>query len=248
MRRRCACPPPACPPRLAPRGTRKPRCAAGGKDAHCADFDRPSPDGRQSWPVHAELRALVRIWPLRSISLRFMRRAAARRTAAGALCSCVCSVGVRPQAGFARSAGECVRHSAAAWAPCQLQQLLRCGLVRGLIPAACAPRPLPRPPAAVLVRAARVSPGSRPNEACGQRSRQGSRRIWQSPLQNPSPDRAQAYRPPLTAGFCFYNHAAVAARAALCSGANRVAIIDWDVHHGAVRITACPLVPLRPAH
>ncbi|KAL3930356.1 MAG: hypothetical protein SGPRY_001572 [Prymnesium sp.] len=32
-------------------------------------------------------------------------------------------------------------------------------------------------------------------------------------------------------GFCFYNHAAVAAAAALETHA-RVAIIDWDVHHG----------------
>jgi acetoin utilization deacetylase AcuC-like enzyme len=33
-------------------------------------------------------------------------------------------------------------------------------------------------------------------------------------------------------GFCLINNVAVAASHALCRGANRVAIIDWDVHHG----------------
>jgi len=34
-------------------------------------------------------------------------------------------------------------------------------------------------------------------------------------------------------GFCFFNHAAVAARhAQRVHGAERVAIVDWDVHHG----------------
>ncbi len=34
-------------------------------------------------------------------------------------------------------------------------------------------------------------------------------------------------------GFCFFNNAAVAAQSAIDSGkADRVAIIDWDVHHG----------------
>ncbi len=34
-------------------------------------------------------------------------------------------------------------------------------------------------------------------------------------------------------GFCFFNHAAVAARhAQKVHGAERVAIVDWDVHHG----------------
>ncbi|MCZ8100312.1 MAG: histone deacetylase family protein [Alsobacter sp.] len=34
-------------------------------------------------------------------------------------------------------------------------------------------------------------------------------------------------------GFCFFNHAAVAARhAQKAYGAERVAIVDWDVHHG----------------
>src|SRR6056297_3849486 len=33
-------------------------------------------------------------------------------------------------------------------------------------------------------------------------------------------------------GFCFINNAGVAAQAALERGADRVAIFDWDVHHG----------------
>ena len=33
-------------------------------------------------------------------------------------------------------------------------------------------------------------------------------------------------------GFCLYNNVAIAATAALRSGIERIAIIDWDVHHG----------------
>ena len=33
-------------------------------------------------------------------------------------------------------------------------------------------------------------------------------------------------------GFCFFNSVAVAAGCALERGAQRVAILDWDVHHG----------------
>jgi acetoin utilization deacetylase AcuC-like enzyme len=33
-------------------------------------------------------------------------------------------------------------------------------------------------------------------------------------------------------GFCFFNNAAIAAQSVLDEGAERVAIIDWDVHHG----------------
>jgi len=33
-------------------------------------------------------------------------------------------------------------------------------------------------------------------------------------------------------GFCFFNNAAVAAQAALDASADRVAVFDWDVHHG----------------
>jgi acetoin utilization deacetylase AcuC-like enzyme len=33
-------------------------------------------------------------------------------------------------------------------------------------------------------------------------------------------------------GFCFYNNVAIAARSALAAGARKVAIVDFDVHHG----------------
>jgi acetoin utilization deacetylase AcuC-like enzyme len=33
-------------------------------------------------------------------------------------------------------------------------------------------------------------------------------------------------------GFCLFNNVAIAARAAQADGAGRVAIVDWDVHHG----------------
>jgi acetoin utilization deacetylase AcuC-like enzyme len=38
------------------------------------------------------------------------------------------------------------------------------------------------------------------------------------------PDRAM--------GFCIFGNAAVAARHAVASGVERVAVVDWDVHHG----------------
>ncbi|HXE80529.1 MAG TPA: histone deacetylase [Vicinamibacterales bacterium] len=53
-------------------------------------------------------------------------------------------------------------------------------------------------------------------------------------------DRALALvRPPghhaeagMAMGFCYYNNVAVAAAAALASGIQRIAIVDFDVHHG----------------
>jgi acetoin utilization deacetylase AcuC-like enzyme len=33
-------------------------------------------------------------------------------------------------------------------------------------------------------------------------------------------------------GFCFFNHVAVAAQHAIDRGLQRIAVIDWDVHHG----------------
>jgi acetoin utilization deacetylase AcuC-like enzyme len=39
-------------------------------------------------------------------------------------------------------------------------------------------------------------------------------------------------RPAQSMGFCMINHVAVAAQHALGRGARRVAILDWDVHHG----------------
>jgi acetoin utilization deacetylase AcuC-like enzyme len=48
-----------------------------------------------------------------------------------------------------------------------------------------------------------------------------------------------AVRPPghhaelsLAMGFCLFNNAVIAARAAQAAGLERVAIVDWDVHHG----------------
>lgn len=38
--------------------------------------------------------------------------------------------------------------------------------------------------------------------------------------------------PSLSMGFCLFNNIALAARHALQSGASRVLIVDWDVHHG----------------
>jgi acetoin utilization deacetylase AcuC-like enzyme len=39
-------------------------------------------------------------------------------------------------------------------------------------------------------------------------------------------------RPGRPMGFCLLNNVAIAAAAALAQGAQRVAIVDWDVHHG----------------
>lgn len=54
-----------------------------------------------------------------------------------------------------------------------------------------------------------------------------------------APSGAAICRPPghhaesnTAMGFCFYNNAAVATRAAQAVGAERVLIFDWDVHHG----------------
>ncbi len=38
--------------------------------------------------------------------------------------------------------------------------------------------------------------------------------------------------PEIAMGFCLYNSVAVGAAAALAAGVERVAILDWDVHHG----------------
>lgn len=39
-------------------------------------------------------------------------------------------------------------------------------------------------------------------------------------------------RPAQSMGFCMLNHVAIAARHALRRGAQRVVVLDWDVHHG----------------
>eukprot|EP00879_Flechtneria_rotunda_P009380 GHRR01009822.1.p1 GENE.GHRR01009822.1~~GHRR01009822.1.p1 ORF type:complete len:989 (+),score=531.33 GHRR01009822.1:589-3555(+) len=54
-----------------------------------------------------------------------------------------------------------------------------------------------------------------------------------------APSGAAIIRPPghhaeggLAMGFCYFNNAAVAARAAQTAGAGKVLVLDWDVHHG----------------
>jgi acetoin utilization deacetylase AcuC-like enzyme len=58
-------------------------------------------------------------------------------------------------------------------------------------------------------------------------------------LGGEAPVAASLHRPPghhaesaRAMGFCFFNNVAVAARRALDRGAERVLIVDWDVHHG----------------
>jgi acetoin utilization deacetylase AcuC-like enzyme len=60
-------------------------------------------------------------------------------------------------------------------------------------------------------------------------------RVWDGRWQN----AFVAVRPPghhaesaQAMGYCLFNNVAVAARALLARGAARVAILDWDVHHG----------------
>ncbi|MGE0785871.1 MAG: histone deacetylase [Sandaracinaceae bacterium] len=48
--------------------------------------------------------------------------------------------------------------------------------------------------------------------------------LLRPPGHHAEPDRAM--------GFCLLNNVALAAQAALAAGAERVAIVDWDVHHG----------------
>jgi acetoin utilization deacetylase AcuC-like enzyme len=48
--------------------------------------------------------------------------------------------------------------------------------------------------------------------------------LWRPPGHHATADRAL--------GFCLFNHVAIAARHAQAQGARRVAIVDWDVHHG----------------
>ncbi len=86
----------------------------------------------------------------------------------------------------------------------------------------------------IRIRCARpirsMSPISRPEQPCGE-----SRRCWRVTFLGLS---HSCGRPGITRradramGFCLINSIAVAAQAALDQGLERVAIVDWDVHHG----------------
>ncbi len=66
----------------------------------------------------------------------------------------------------------------------------------------------------------------------GAGGRRGHDRAGPQRLLGHAPARAHAGRA-RSAGFCFFNNVAVAARHAQAAhGASRVAILDWDAHHG----------------
>ncbi len=74
-------------------------------------------------------------------------------------------------------------------------------------------------------RAARYAANAAIRAARGARSRDGVHYA----LCRPSGHHAQSDR---ADGFCFLNNVAIAAADALASDVDRVAIVDWDVHHG----------------
>lgn len=81
-----------------------------------------------------------------------------------------------------------------------------------------------------------VSPAS---VAAARRAAGGCIELVEHILRGPTRRGVALVRPPghhatpdAAMGFCLVNNVAVAARAALAQGLERVAIVDWDVHHG----------------
>lgn len=74
------------------------------------------------------------------------------------------------------------------------------------------------------LEAARAASGSAVAAADGALSGVPSFAVGRPPGHHAGPSYAM--------GFCLLNHAAVAAAHALREGAGRVAVLDWDVHHG----------------
>jgi acetoin utilization deacetylase AcuC-like enzyme len=73
---------------------------------------------------------------------------------------------------------------------------------------------------AVIVAVEHVTSGSAAGQGAGSRALV----LVRPPGHHAEPDRAM--------GFCLYNNVAVGAAAALAGGLTRVAIVDYDVHHG----------------
>lgn len=74
---------------------------------------------------------------------------------------------------------------------------------------------------------------------CAKLAAGGASEVAQVVARGVAPHGAAIIRPPghhaesgMAMGFCFFNNAAVAARAAQAAGAHRVIILDWDIHHG----------------
>ncbi len=74
---------------------------------------------------------------------------------------------------------------------------------------------------------------------CARLAAGGAAQVARAVARGEAAGGAAIIRPPghhaesnLAMGFCFFNNAGVAARAAQAEGARRVLILDFDVHHG----------------
>mmetsp|Transcript_9668 Transcript_9668/g.29296 ORF Transcript_9668/g.29296 Transcript_9668/m.29296 type:complete len:597 (-) Transcript_9668:192-1982(-) len=74
---------------------------------------------------------------------------------------------------------------------------------------------------------------------CARLAAGGAAEVASVVARGEAPHGAAVVRPPghhaesgMAMGFCFFNNAAVAARAAQAAGARRIVILDWDIHHG----------------